>query len=170
LRLKSFASVPLQACRRLGAEQRGAALAEFIVAMPVLLLAYLSFLQMAHVYAASLVMRHATAVLARYASVSYGNNFIATEDQATGGDNPSWRDAAIEALGPWKTVVTVRGEPQVRFQGGTRDPWGDIETRAEFQYTCSVPMAKDIVCRNGVVIRSLQAVSPLHGARYIHRR
>jgi hypothetical protein len=147
---------------------KGAVLAEFIVALPVLLLSYFCFLQMGQAYTASLVMRHASMIVARYASVSYPTSFISTADQSddTGLRNASWKDVAQTGLGPWRDVVVVRGV-QVHLAGGTRDPSGEIETKVDFVYSCHVPIAKFIVCQNTTFSRSIRVLSPLHGARYV---
>jgi hypothetical protein len=159
---------PGEARGRFAAAERGAVLAEFIVAFPVLMLTYFSFLQMAQAFTAGLVMRHATVAVARYASVAYPTRSIPDgADRATdgAGDNPSWREAAMQALGPWKDVVRVKAA-DVRVEGELRDGQGDLETRVDYEYSCHVPMAKYIVCRGGRITRSVRVESPLHGATY----
>jgi hypothetical protein len=146
---------------------RGAVLAELVVAFPVLLLAYLCFLQMAQSFAAALAMRHATVILARYASVTYPSRFIPKADRAdgTGGRNPQWDDAVTAALGAWKDVIRVKAV-SVEFEGGSRDPWGNIQSKVDYEYSCHVPIGKFIVCKNGFFTRTVRVVSPLHGATY----
>jgi len=149
---------------RLSARQRGAVLIEFVIALPALVLPYLCFLQMAQAYTASLVMRHATMTVARYASVSYPSRFIPAADQATGQrGSPSWNDAAVEALGPWKNVVRVKGA-EVTF--GSKDPWGDVSVKVDYEYACHVMVGRWIVCRDGLLNRTVRIVSPLQGATY----
>jgi hypothetical protein len=156
--------------RRLRSDQRGAVLAEFVIAFPVLLAAYLCFLQMAQVYVAALVMRHSTVVVARYASVAYPSKFIPDQaDRARegGGElNPSWREAAQDGLGPWKDVIRIKGA-KVSLESGN-DPLSEIETKIDFEYACHVPIGRLIVCQDGLKLRSVQVFSPMNGAQYAY--
>jgi hypothetical protein len=146
------------------ADKRGAVLAEFVLAFPVLLLTYLCCLQMAQAYTAGLVMRHAAAVVARYASVSYPNRFIPDKaDRQNGGTNPTWTEAARGALGPWRNVVRVKGAV-VDFAGN--DPWGDVVVKVDFEYSCHVQIANLIVCRDGLMTRTIHVATPLQGGTY----
>jgi hypothetical protein len=152
--------------RGLLAATKGAVLAEFLAAMPALLTTYLCFLQMAHVYAAGTVMRHATVVCARYASVAFPTNFIpnaADHARADGARNASWLEAVNYALGPWKGAVVVKSV-DVQYGGG--NPWGDVNAKVDYEYSCRVPVASRIVCRNAVVNKTIRASIALNGARY----
>lgn len=152
---------------------KGAVLAEFAVAFPVLITTYFCFLQMAQAYTAGLVLRHATVVTARYASVSLPSRFIPDRADHTGqgrgngqGGNPAWEEVALAALGPWKNVARVK-QVSVTIAGGGADPWADVQTKADYEYTCRVPVAKYIVCRGGVLTRTVRVTSPLQGATYV---
>lgn len=158
-------STPYEASAVRRSRRRGAVLAEFAIAFPVVLLAYLCFLQMAQGFTAGLVMRHATIVLARYASVSLPNRFIPDPaDHAGSTNNPSFEDAARRALGPWQNAVHVK---DVDVQVDGRDAWATLRTRADFEYACHVPMGKLIVCKDGVLTRTIRINSPLSGATYV---
>jgi len=145
--------------------RRGAVLIEFVIALPALLLPYLCFLQMAQAFTAGLVMRHATMTVARYASVAYPAKFIPAANHANGqtANSPSWPEAAAEALGPWKNVVRVKGA-DVSFAGN--DPWGDVRVKVDYEYTCHIAIGRLIVCKDGVLSRTIRVVSPLQGATY----
>jgi len=153
--------------RRPKADQRGAVLVEMVLALPLLLLTYLSFLQIAQTFTAGLVMRHATVVVARYASVAYPAQVIPDESDragSSGGRSPDWSEAARRGLGPWADVVRVK-DATVRLDW-SRDGTGELESKVEYEYSCHIPIAKFIVCRDAHIKRTLQVRSPLHGAHY----
>ncbi|WP_394828301.1 TadE/TadG family type IV pilus assembly protein [Pendulispora albinea] len=149
-------------------EERGAVAVEFLIAFMPLLYAFLCFTQMAFGFTAGVVMRHATTVVARYASVVEGCVPHVAE-AAEGEGNENYMAAAKAALGPWNGRITVE-KINVSYPGGSgagcSKPFGDVSTTVAFRYQCGVPIGKNIFCRSGVLSKEIRAVSPNHGACY----
>lgn len=142
----------------LSRDNRGAVLAEFVIALMPMLLAFFVFLQLGQVYVASLMTRHAANMGARAAAVILPpnpGNVGAPEDV----------DLAVhKAYGvfdkEFARVVIEKTPAPAPFELVT------VEVRA--QYICHVPLGSRIVCgADGVVdMPPIVARFPNQGAKY----
>ena len=144
---------------RLRDDQGGAVLVEFIVAFVPMIVTFFSFTQVAQLFAAGLVMRHAAVVAARDASVSHGACIPNKEDLDDEGD------AARAAVSVWNQRLHV---VDVSTDYDEKDPFGDVKTTTSFAYDCTVPLGRLFVCPGGTVVRSFTVKLPHSGARYDH--
>lgn len=155
-------------------DRRGAVLVEFIVAFMPLMITFSSFAQMAQIVTARLMLRHATVVGARAASViSNANNN--TPDQKQGNNQDEIKAAVIAALGPtdpktglglWeKTMGDLTVD--VNDQSSCDDPYGLVTVRVRANYRCAVPFGNRLVCGlTGTHPIDDQLGFPHQGARY----
>lgn len=152
-------------------DQRGAVLAEFVIAVVPLLMTFLGFMQVSKMFTASLGVRHAAVVAARTASV-YSNR--ANNNPGAQGDGASQaRQAAGAALGPWiqdGSISNVNVDVEDRSSRG--DPYGPVQVQVTATYNCRVPMMGRIVCsgsRKTITTRTMVGFSaqmPHQGAKY----
>jgi Flp pilus assembly protein TadG len=151
--------------KRLHTDKKGAVLVEFLVAVMPLMITFSSFVQVAQVATARIVVKHSAIVAARAAAViSNGHNN--TPDQEKG-DNQSEIESAVNAaLGPWAdTMDSV--QVQVDDKSSGDDPYGMIQVTVTTQYHCSVPFGASIVCKAGGARTITQKASfPHQGACY----
>jgi Flp pilus assembly protein TadG len=137
---------------------QGAVLAEFMVAILPMLLCFFVFTQIAHLYTANLVFKHAANVAARATVV------ITQKDLNPGknGEEGDITDAAKAALGPWNAAFSNVSVSHT--QAG--EQYGIITTTTTATFTCAVPMGRQIVCPGGTRTMTQAVALPLQGARY----
>lgn len=150
--------------RKLGKDQKGAVLAEFVIAVVPLLMTFFSFVQLSKIATARLVVKHGTIIGARAASViSNANN---NTPDAKGDGKQDITNAVKLGMGPWVSkgsIVNVNVE--VQDQSSREDPYGWVTVTVKAQYRCTVPMGF-IAC--GGVSKQLQESyrMPHQGAIY----
>jgi Flp pilus assembly protein TadG len=150
----------------LKSDTRGAVLVEFLVAFMPLMITFSSFVQLAQIATARLVVKHSTVVGARAAAV-ISNKASNTPDQKPG-DNQDEIDSAVKlAMGPWAQTmksVTV----SIDDKSSCSDQYGDVKVTVDADYRCSVPFGNRLVCgAGGGGHRIKQAFTfPHQGARY----
>jgi hypothetical protein len=138
---------------------------EFLIALVPLLITFFSFVQIAQIATARLVVKHAAIVGARAASVisnAHGN----TPDQKMGDNQSEIEQGVKAALGPWlKTMESVT--VQITDNSSCDDPYGKISVKVSTQYRCSVPLG-NFVCARGGLKHALVFTHafPHQGARY----
>jgi Flp pilus assembly protein TadG len=150
--------------RKLHKNRKGAVLVEFLVAVMPLMITFSSFVQVAQVATARLVVKHSAVVGARAAAV-ISNKYNNTPDQKKG-QNKADIDAAVDAaLGPWRqTMDNVKVE--INDDATADDPFGMIQVTVTAQYHCSVPFGSGIVCKGGSRPIVHKAAFPHQGACY----
>lgn len=150
--------------RKLAKDQKGAVLAEFVIAVVPLLMTFFSFVQLSKIATARLVVKHGTIIGARAASViSNANN---NTPDAKGDGKQDITNAVKLGMGPWVSkgsIVNVNVE--VQDQSSREDPYGWVTVTVKAQYRCTVPMGF-IAC--GGVSKQLQESyrMPHQGALY----
>jgi Flp pilus assembly protein TadG len=150
---------------RLHKDRKGAVLVEFLVAVMPLMITFSSFVQVAQVATARLVVKHSAIVAARAAAV-ISNAHSNTPDQKKG-DNKDEIEAAVRAaLGPWaQTMDSIKVEIDDQSSGG--DPYGMVQVTVTTEYHCSVPFGSTIVCKaGGARTMTMKAAFPHQGACY----
>ncbi|WP_394829558.1 hypothetical protein [Pendulispora albinea] len=130
--------------KRLIAEDRGAVVAEFVVAIIPLGITFFSFMQVAHLYTAHLVFKHAAFSAARAAIVTKSR----CNPPMSGNDNgreSDVEDALRDGLGAgvWQNTF---GGLSTRVQYAGSDKYGPVTTTSKALYKCSVPLGRWIVC------------------------
>jgi Flp pilus assembly protein TadG len=156
---------PRGSLRSLHSDRKGAVLVEFLVAFMPLMITFSSFVQVAQVATARLVVKHSAIVAARAAAV-ITNAHNNTPDQKKG-DNKGEIEAAVRAaLGPWsKTMDSIQVE--IDDQSSGADPYGMVQVTVKAQYHCSVPFGSTIVCKaGGARTITMKAAFPHQGACY----
>jgi Flp pilus assembly protein TadG len=151
--------------RKLHKDRKGAVLVEFLVAVMPLMITFSSFVQVAQVATARLVVKHSAIVAARAAAV-ITNAHNNTPDQKKG-DNKDVIEASVRAaLGPWaKTMDSIQVEIDDQSSGG--DPYGMVQVTVTAEYHCSVPFGSTIVCKGGGARTiKMKAAFPHQGACY----
>ncbi|NOU31382.1 MAG: hypothetical protein HOO96_26080 [Polyangiaceae bacterium] len=148
--------------------QRGAVLAEFVVALVPLLTTFFCLVQLGKLYAANLALKHAAMCAARAATV------IAkppTMNPGATGDPNEIELAAYAALGNFYTNggfhdVTVK----VTLPSG--DPHGVVTVDVTATYDCDVPLGGRITCfaGGGTKTKTESASLPLQGAQYAEEK
>jgi Flp pilus assembly protein TadG len=172
--------------RALGAEKRGAALVEFAVAMFPLFALFFVQLQVASMFAAHLILHHATVVAARCAVIQKGpnqpgnyntlNNNNATDDNGDADKNCG--QAAIDAtgIGFWhNTLWNIKAKTEYTAGcndhttgGGGAAQYGDVTTTVTADYMCNVPIGAQAICGSMGGTKSLKVIikEPHEGACY----
>lgn len=125
--------------RKLGKDQKGAVLAEFVIAVVPLLMTFFSFVQLSKVATARLVVKHGTIVGARAASViSNANN---NTPDAKGDGKADITNAVKLGMGPWVSRGNIVGvNVDVQDQSSRDDPYGWVTVTVKATYRCTVPM------------------------------
>jgi Flp pilus assembly protein TadG len=141
------------------ASSRGAAMAEFVVAIVPIMIAFFSFTQLGYVYTAHLAMKHAALVAAREGSLSLEPQH---NPGAKGGEGAAIA-AANAAIGSLSGALTL----STRVTGsGSRN--GTVTATVSGTYKCSVPLGSRVVCGFGGVttFKDYTVSLPLQGAEY----
>ena len=150
--------------RKLHKDQKGAVLAEFVIAVVPLLMTFFSFVQLSKIATARLVVKHGTIIGARAASViSNANNN--TPDAKNDGKQDI-TNAVKLGMGPWVSKGSITSvNVEVQDQSSRDDPYGWVTVTVTAQYRCTVPMGF-IAC--GGVSKQLQESyrMPHQGALY----
>lgn len=152
-------------------DQRGAVLAEFVIAVVPLLMTFFGFMQVSKMFTASLGVRHAAIVAARAAAV-YSNR--ANNNPGADGDGASQaKQAAGAALAPWISDGSISNvNVEVDDKSSREDPYGPIQVQVTVNYKCRTPMMGRIVCGGGskqISTRTMLGFSaqmPHQGAKY----
>jgi Flp pilus assembly protein TadG len=131
--------------KELRKDTRGAVLVEFLVALMPLSITFFSFVQIAQIATARVVVKHATTVGARGAAVM-ANTHNNTPDQPPGQGMDVVKKGVMAAMGPWaKTMSNV--DVKVDDKSGCDDKVFEMVTvTVDAQYNCSVPFGSFLVC------------------------
>ena len=152
-------------------DQRGAVIAEFVIAVVPLMMVFFGFLQVSKPFTVSLGVRHAAVIAVRAAAV-YSNR--ANNNPGAEGDGQSQaRQAAGAALGPWIADGSISSvDVTVDDRSSRQDPYGPVQVQVSASYNCKVPMMGRIICSGGRKRISTQnmagfsAQMPHQGAKY----
>jgi Flp pilus assembly protein TadG len=152
-------------------DQRGAVLAEFVIAVVPLMMTFFGFMQVSKIFTAGLGVRHAAVIAARTASV-YSNR--ANNNPGAEGDGQSQaRQAAGAALAPWISDGSISSVTvNVDDRSSRDDPYGPVQVQVTATYNCKVPMMGKIMCAGGrktISTRNMAGFSaqmPHQGAKY----
>lgn len=149
-------------------DQRGAVLAEFVIAILPILTAFFTFVQLAHIAAARLVLKHGAVVASRGAAVitnGHGNN----PGQENGENKEQVTAAAEAAMAPWVAKGNFTNvDAQITDQSSEEDPYGWVTVRVDATYHCTVltgPMGA-IACAGRTKQMSQTYRMPHQGALY----
>ncbi|MFO0640590.1 MAG: hypothetical protein U0183_15330 [Polyangiaceae bacterium] len=157
--------------RTLVRDQRGAVLAEFVIAVVPLMMTFFGFLQVTKLFTAGLGVRHAAIIAVRAASV-----YAAGKDNNPGesGDGKSQAEqAARGALAVWLSDGSISNVNVTLDDRSSRsDPYGPVQVQVTATYNCRVPMMGRVICSGGRKTISTQtmvgfsAQMPHQGAKY----
>ncbi len=125
--------------RKLGKDQKGAVLAEFVIAMVPLLMTFFSFVQLSKVATARLVVKHGTIIGARAASVISNQNNNTPD--AKGDGKADITNAVRAGMGYWvaKGAISV-DDVDIQDASSRDDPYGWVTVTVKATYRCTVPM------------------------------
>jgi Flp pilus assembly protein TadG len=151
--------------KELRRDQRGAVLAEFVIAIVPILITFFSFVQLSKIATARLVMKHGAIVAARAAAVMT-NAHKNTPDQDEGDHQGEITQGARLAMAPWVkdgslTAVDVR----VDDQSSQRDPYGWVHVEVTAIYRCRVPLGQ-LICAGRTKVMTERYSMPHQGATY----
>jgi Flp pilus assembly protein TadG len=151
--------------RRTRARRRGAALAEFVIAVVPLLATSFAFLQLTKLQTAKLLLGHAAVCAARTAAVS--SNVHANNPGAQRGDETLPRRAVEVALAPWLAARSLDDlVVDVDDASSEADPSGPVTVTVTASVACGVPMMGRVLCRGPRKVLHATATMPHQGARY----
>lgn len=148
-------------------DQRGAVLAEFVVAIMPLLTIFFVFVQLSSIAVASLLVKHSAVVGARAAAVyASGNDNLPEACGAGGGGDGKVNDAVRAALGTWQDRITATATVTDNSSRAEPDgPYGLVTVRVVATYQCRVPLGRAI-CPGGTKTITDEKSMPHQGARY----
>ena len=143
--------------------QRGAVLAEFVVALVPLLTIFFVFVQISAIAAARIRFKHASIISARCAAVYSNKNKTCPECE---GEGQAEVDAALSAgLGS-----SARGysnlSTTIDDRSSESDPYGLVTVTATAQYQCGVPLGRVICGTSSTVTFPEKKSLPHQGANY----
>jgi hypothetical protein len=111
------------------------------------------------------VVVHAANLTARAAAVSGDQNQPGGKDY-NGAFPDTCKDAGNFALKPWiKSGININNI-KVDCTQDQNDPFGEDTGHVTADYTCSVPIAKFIACKNGARKIDVTSSFPHQGAKY----
>lgn len=142
-------------------DERGAVLAEFVVALVPLITIFFVFVQISAIAAARIRFKHAAVIGARAAAVFSNKGDNCPECQ---GDGTSEVNAAVRAaLG--SAGRSINASATVNDRSNRSDPYGLVTVTVTGQYQCGVPLGK-IICGGGSVTFTERKSMPHQGALY----
>jgi Flp pilus assembly protein TadG len=143
----------LKKMRPLAKDKKGAALAEFALALFPLLWMFFTLMQVGELFINHLVLHHAAVVAARCAVVykqgTSAPNLPMAGDYTTTPADTECKNAAIAGVGKYFWFKSILGiTVQMDFAGGTDHiaQYGDVTTTVKGQYKCAVPLGRTLVC------------------------
>jgi hypothetical protein len=115
-------------------------MAEFVLAIVPLLMTFFSFVQLAKIATARIIVKHGTIVGARAASV-IANGHDNTPDQAVGENKDDIRNGVLMAMEPWTGRGSITNvDVTVDDQSSRSDPYGWVTVTVKATYACNVPI------------------------------
>ena len=163
---------------RAARQRRGAGVVyvEFLMAFPIVLLFFLSLMELGFLYAASLMLRHAAVRAARAASVVLYDN-PTYYDNAGAGDLSGRRGedillAATLTMSGLSHVsnlrVTYPKSPSSNDDQTALGPEDIVHVRVQADYRCLLPLASRVVCDAMTGLRPMESTAslPVQGASY----
>jgi Flp pilus assembly protein TadG len=144
-------------------DQRGAVLAEFVIALVPLLTIFFVFVQLSAISAARIRFKHAAVIGARCAAVYSNKNHTCPECEGDG--EAEVTDALRAGLGS-----SARGYTDVNASvadgSSESDPYGLVTVTATAKFQCAVPLGR-IICGSGSSVTFTERKSlPHQGAMY----
>lgn len=150
--------------RALRRDKKGAVMAEFVIAIVPLFITFFSFVQLAKIATARLVVKHGTIIGARAASV-ISNAHDNTPDAKD--DGQADVKASVKAgMRPWTTDGSITSvDVTVDDQSSRSNPYGWVTVTVKATYKCRVPLG---VFACGGSTKTLEETyrMPHQGARY----
>jgi len=143
--------------------QRGAVLAEFVVAIVPLLTIFFVFVQISAIAAARIRFKHATIIGARCAAVSSNKNNTCPECKDDG--ETEVNDAVRAGLGSTAKVYS-KIETTIDDRSSAEDPYGLVTVTATGSYQCAVPLGRVICGLSSAVVFTERKSMPHQGATY----
>ena len=142
-------------------DQRGAVLAEFVVALVPLLTIFFVFVQISAIAAARIRFKLAAVIGARAAAVFSNKNNNCPECQSDGANEVN---AAVRAaLGTQARALNASAT--VDDRSNRSEPYGLVTVTVTGQYQCGVPLGK-VICSGGSVTFTERKSMPHQGALY----
>lgn len=144
-------------------DQRGAVLAEFVVAIVPLLTIFFVFVQISAISAARLRFKHAAVIGARAAAVfsNQGDNCPECSGDGSGEVNAAVR-SALGSAGRNMSGVSA----EVNDRSNRNDPYGLVTVTVTGRYQCGVPLGRIICGTGGSVTFTERKSMPHQGALY----
>lgn len=149
--------------RRSRSAQRGAVLAEFVVALVPLLTIFFVFVQISAIAAARIRFKHATIIGARCASVYSNKNSTCPECESEG--DTEVVEAIRAGLGSSaKGYASINAT--IDDRSSESDPYGLVTVSSSAEYQCGVPLGR-IICGTSSKVTFTEMKSlPHQGANY----
>lgn len=151
--------------KRSRAGERGAVMAELVIALVPLLTTFFSIAQIVELEKAKLLLRHGAICGARAAAVTsnvYGNNPGAP---AIKGD-PMPRRAVEQALAPFLARRAMTDLSVEVTDASSLDPSAPVRVRVTAKVECAVPMMGRVLCKGSHETLEVEAAMPHQGALY----
>ena len=150
--------------QRLARDTKGAVLAEFVLAIVPVLTTFFTFVQLARLATARLVVKHGAIVGARAAAV-ITNNHENNPGQEGGGEEEV-ANGVKAAMGPWLSRSAITSvNVSINDASSHADPYNWVEVKVTATYACNVPMGQ-VVCggRTRKLVEKFRM--PHQGAKY----
>lgn len=162
----TVASEPEKSLRSLRGDERGAVLAEFVIAIVPIMTMFFTFVQLGSMATARLVLKHGAVVATRAAAV-ITNGHQNNPGQEKGVNEEQITQAAEAAMLPWvdKGLLSDVEAKVVSDESSEDDPYGWVTVKVTATYHCNVPMGK-VVCGGSDVDWEQQYRMPHQGANY----
>lgn len=146
-------------------DTRGAALAEFVIAVVPLMTAFFCFFQLSVLGIVRLIVQHSAIIGARSASV-ISNEHQNTSDEPTDddGNKNQIRLAVWWSFGFWYDKFE-KIDVEVEDRSSCDDPFGPVTVRVSTAYRCEVPLGK-LICQGDLSRIKYAATMPHQGSLY----
>jgi hypothetical protein len=151
---------------KIGQDNRGAVLAEFVIAIVPVLTMFFTFIQLSRLATARLVVKHSAIVGARAAAV-IANSTKNTPDQKPGPNDMEISNGVKAAMGPWWSKPGAISEVVVTVHDAStrQDPYDWVEVKVSATYLCNIPMG--FIACGGPTRQIVETFKmPHQGARY----
>ena len=151
-----------RARKLLRGDRRGAALAEFVIAIVPILAMMFVFTQLGKLYTTRLVLQHAAACAVRASVVTRDPSIT----PGARGNGDEIAEAANRALGAWSDAFDGRVTASVRSTANFEDPHGMDSVTLRGTALCRIPLGR-LICPGGRKSFTVTAELPHQGARYV---
>lgn len=148
---------------------RGVVLVEFLIAFMPIMAIYLCMMELVHFFTIREVVMHAANAGVRACAVVGTDAQFEPGGVEYNGGATDYKEAVKLALKPWETTQIFQLDENALtcdIGASAADPYGEDTVTVKGSYTCTVPLAKVIICNNGSKTMEVKSSFPHQGAKY----